>query len=207
MSKDHLDAQRLADGASHRFANDKCGRKAFVKWFAQTPVERVVFEPTGPYHRAFERALGAAGVPFVKVNPRQWWTDFPLRGGGLLLLLRLWTLWATPSVVHKSTGVLVGLSEVDGLDPVGAIMRPIDAVFVGGAKRDRLPAQGLADPPGPALEADEAVVVDLADLIALHGEPPSISMASGKPYRRKASSTCRRTVAPCSSPQAAKIKL
>jgi hypothetical protein len=71
VSKDHLDAHRLADGASRRFANDKGGRKAFVKWFAQTPVQRVVFEPTGPYHRAFERALGAAGVPFVKVNPRQ----------------------------------------------------------------------------------------------------------------------------------------
>ena len=25
----------------------------------------------GPYHRAVERALGASGVPFVKVNPRQ----------------------------------------------------------------------------------------------------------------------------------------
>ena len=71
VSKDHLDAHRLADGASRRFANDKCGRKACVKWFGQTHVERVVFEPTGPYHRAFERALGAAGVPFVKVNPRQ----------------------------------------------------------------------------------------------------------------------------------------
>ena len=71
VSKDHLDAHRLADGASRRFANDKGGRKAFVKWFAQTPVQRVVFEPTGPDHRAFERALGAAGVPFVKVNPRQ----------------------------------------------------------------------------------------------------------------------------------------
>jgi transposase len=34
-------------------------------------VERVVFEPTGPYHRAVESALGAAGVPFAKVNPRQ----------------------------------------------------------------------------------------------------------------------------------------
>jgi hypothetical protein len=30
-----------------------------------------VFEPTGPYHRAVERAMGIAGVPFVKVNPRQ----------------------------------------------------------------------------------------------------------------------------------------
>ena len=37
VSKDHLDAHRLADGASRRFANDKCGRKAFVKGFAQTP--------------------------------------------------------------------------------------------------------------------------------------------------------------------------
>jgi hypothetical protein len=55
VSKDHLDAHRLADGASRRFANDRGGHKAFVKWFAQTPVQRVVFEPTGPYHRAFER--------------------------------------------------------------------------------------------------------------------------------------------------------
>jgi transposase len=34
-------------------------------------VERVVFEPTGPYHRAFERVLGAADLPYAKVNPRQ----------------------------------------------------------------------------------------------------------------------------------------
>jgi transposase len=70
-SKDHLDVHRLYDGASRRFANDKCGHKALIKWVAETPVSRVVFEPTGPYHRAFERALGSAGVPFVKVNPRQ----------------------------------------------------------------------------------------------------------------------------------------
>jgi transposase len=31
----------------------------------------VVFEPTGPYHRALERALDAAGAPIVKINPRQ----------------------------------------------------------------------------------------------------------------------------------------
>lgn len=71
VSKDRLDAHRLSDGASRRFGNDKAGHKAFLRWRAETPVERVVFEPTGPYHRAFERALGAAGVPFAKVNPRQ----------------------------------------------------------------------------------------------------------------------------------------
>jgi len=71
VSKDHLDAYHLNNGESRRFANDRSGHRAFVKWLAQTPVDRVVFEPTGPYHRAFERALGKAGVPFAKVNPRQ----------------------------------------------------------------------------------------------------------------------------------------
>ena len=68
VSKDHLDAYRLADGQG---VCQRSGRKALLKWLAEKPVERVVFEPTGPYHRAFESALGAAGVPFAKVNPRQ----------------------------------------------------------------------------------------------------------------------------------------
>jgi transposase len=71
VSKDGLDAHRLADGAARRFANDKAGCKALIKWLAATPVARVVFEPTGPYHRLLERALDAAGVPIAKVNPRQ----------------------------------------------------------------------------------------------------------------------------------------
>lgn len=71
VSKDWLDAHRLADGAARRFANDKTGRKALIKWMGATPVKRVVFEPTGPYHRALERALDAAGLPIAKVNPRQ----------------------------------------------------------------------------------------------------------------------------------------
>jgi transposase len=57
VSKDHLDAHRLADGATRRFANTKGGHKAIIKWVAETPLYRVVFEPTGLYHRAVERAL------------------------------------------------------------------------------------------------------------------------------------------------------
>jgi transposase len=71
VSKDHLDAERLADGATRRFANDKRGHGALIEWLAETPANRVVFEPTGPYHRAIERAFSASGAPFVKVNPRQ----------------------------------------------------------------------------------------------------------------------------------------
>jgi transposase len=71
ISKDHLDAHRMTDGASRRFANNRFGHKAFLRWLVEKPTDRVVFEPTGPYHRAFESALACADVPFVKVNPRQ----------------------------------------------------------------------------------------------------------------------------------------
>jgi len=71
ISKDWLDAHRLSDSASRRFANDKAGRRALIKWLSATPAKLVVFEPTGPYHCALERALDAAALPFAKVNPRQ----------------------------------------------------------------------------------------------------------------------------------------
>jgi transposase len=70
ISKDHLDAHRMSDGKSRRFANDSAGHTAFVKWLDDAGL-RVVYEPTGPYHRAFERTLAAAGFALVKVNPRQ----------------------------------------------------------------------------------------------------------------------------------------
>ena len=34
-------------------------------------MHRVIFEPTGAYHRGLERQLGDAGVPMVKINPLQ----------------------------------------------------------------------------------------------------------------------------------------
>lgn len=71
VSKDHLDAHRWPDGASRRFTNDRKGHKALIRWLDQTPIARVVFEPTGAYHRGLEQALGAAGLPAAKVNPRQ----------------------------------------------------------------------------------------------------------------------------------------
>jgi transposase len=70
ISKDHLDAHRISDGASHRFTNDRAGHRAFLAWLAK-PCARLVYEPTGPYHRAFERGMADAGLLLVKVNPRQ----------------------------------------------------------------------------------------------------------------------------------------
>ena len=34
-------------------------------------MERIVYEPTGSYHRGFEDALSAVGLPLVKANPLQ----------------------------------------------------------------------------------------------------------------------------------------
>lgn len=70
ISKSHLDVFRLEDGAAQRFENAAAGFRALVKWLGKTPVARIVFEPTGPYHKAFEVAL-AGTFPLVKVNPLQ----------------------------------------------------------------------------------------------------------------------------------------
>lgn len=70
ISKDHLDVHRLPGDERRRFDNSKAGHKALIRWIGETPA-RIVYEPTGHYHRALERALAAAGMPIVKVNPRQ----------------------------------------------------------------------------------------------------------------------------------------
>ena len=70
ISKSHLDAFRLEDGATQRFENSAAGFRALQKWLGKAPVARIVFEPTGPYHKAFETALGEK-FPLVKVNPLQ----------------------------------------------------------------------------------------------------------------------------------------
>lgn len=70
ISKSHLDVFRLEDGAIARFDNAAAGFRALIKWLGKRPVTRIVFEPTGPYHRVFETALGGR-FPLVKVNPLQ----------------------------------------------------------------------------------------------------------------------------------------
>jgi len=70
VSKDHLDVHRLPDGASRRFDNLPQGHKTLLAWIG-SPAARVVYEPTGPYHRKLEVCLAQAGMAIVKINPRQ----------------------------------------------------------------------------------------------------------------------------------------
>jgi transposase len=71
ISKDFLDVAIHPAGQTTRFTNDATGLRALIKYLAPHQVARVVFEATGAYHRLFERTLAEAGLPMVKVNPRQ----------------------------------------------------------------------------------------------------------------------------------------
>ncbi len=62
----------------------------------------------------------------------------------MLLLFLLWTLWAMRSIVHKSTGFVIGLSEVDRADAVGAKVNGEDAILPGWAEAVQPIAQLLA---------------------------------------------------------------
>lgn len=69
ISKPILDSFRLATGEHRQFPNDKAGCAALIRWIGKTPL-RIVFEPTGPYHRLLEQSLTKAGIAIIKVNPR-----------------------------------------------------------------------------------------------------------------------------------------
>ncbi len=69
ISKDVIDAHRINNNDAVQFTNSTRGWKAFIRWARQEHFERVIFEPTGPYHRGFEKALVNAGIPASKVNP------------------------------------------------------------------------------------------------------------------------------------------
>ncbi len=71
ISKAHLYAHRLPDGIARQFTNDRPGFSAMIKWIGNLDIERIVYEPTGIYHRHFEDALAKAGLPLAKVNPLQ----------------------------------------------------------------------------------------------------------------------------------------
>ena len=70
ISKDHLDVYRTSGKQSAQFPNSAAGFAALRKWIGKQTPARVVYEPTGPYHAAFEKKL-AGELPLVKVNPLQ----------------------------------------------------------------------------------------------------------------------------------------
>lgn len=70
ISKATFDVYRLSDGNTGRFENSERGFRQFIKWLPKGGLERIVYEATGSYHKAFEKTL-AHSHPLVMVNPLQ----------------------------------------------------------------------------------------------------------------------------------------
>jgi transposase len=71
VSQDYLDVGVRPGTSRQRFANTVDGIAALVAWAGPLAPHRIVFESTGPYHKAAVAALLAAGLPAVVVNARQ----------------------------------------------------------------------------------------------------------------------------------------
>ena len=70
ISKEFLDVFDPADGAVRRIVNDALSASRWAATIAGAPAI-VVLEATGPYDLVLRDALTAAGVAFVRVNPRR----------------------------------------------------------------------------------------------------------------------------------------
>lgn len=68
ISKSHLDVFCHESQTHLQFENSQSGLRALAKWLGVRPIARIMYEPTGPYHRAVEISL-AGRFPLVKVNP------------------------------------------------------------------------------------------------------------------------------------------
>ena len=70
ISKDWLDAFAAPEGRASRFSNDKAGFRKLIAWIG-SEVDRIAYEPTGPFHRDLEDTLLKAGLPLYAINPFQ----------------------------------------------------------------------------------------------------------------------------------------
>ena len=70
ISKAWLDAFAAPEGRASRFSNDPTGFRKLIAWIG-SEIDRIAYEPTGPFHRDFEDTLLKAGLPLYPINPFQ----------------------------------------------------------------------------------------------------------------------------------------
>lgn len=71
VSKATLDVAVHATGETRRVANTSAGWRSLARWLLTLQPRQVVLEATGGYERAALAALFDAGLPMVRINPRQ----------------------------------------------------------------------------------------------------------------------------------------
>ena len=70
ISKDWLDVFAAPEGRASRLSNDAAGFRKLIAWIGPE-VDRIAYEPTGPFHRDLEDTLLKAGLPLYAINPFQ----------------------------------------------------------------------------------------------------------------------------------------
>ena len=70
ISKDWLDIFAAPEGRASRFSNDPTGFRKLIAWIG-SQVDRIAYEPSGPFHRDLEDTLLKAGLPLYAINPFQ----------------------------------------------------------------------------------------------------------------------------------------
>ena len=71
VCKATLDVAILGEAQVRQFANAPRGFRALAKWLKRRSPARVVLEATGGFEQVALDALHAAGLPMVRINPRQ----------------------------------------------------------------------------------------------------------------------------------------
>src|SRR5690349_843762 len=71
VSKAALDVAILGQAGCRQFANTARGFRTLAAWLKRQRPVRVLLEATGGYEQAALDALYGAGVPMVRINPRQ----------------------------------------------------------------------------------------------------------------------------------------
>lgn len=71
VSKAALDVAFGLDAPVRRFPNTRAGHRAIAAELAGRTPQRIILESTGGYERGVLERLGEAGLPVVRVNPRQ----------------------------------------------------------------------------------------------------------------------------------------
>lgn len=71
VSKARLDVAIHGQARQTQFPNTPQGHRRLVKWLTSLAPRQVVLESTGSYDQAVVDALFAAGLPVVRINPRQ----------------------------------------------------------------------------------------------------------------------------------------
>lgn len=71
VSKATLDVAIHGQAATRQFANTKAGFRRLVAWVSPVQPRQVVLEATGGFEQDALEALHAAGLPMVRINPRQ----------------------------------------------------------------------------------------------------------------------------------------